>query len=92
MKLLAIILTVPLQLATCQQGTGRLPIDAQFPDVPKDIKVCAQRGVAKIPDRDLAADETESTWKGDRLTTVEVRQCLRRLIIRDQKLAGPRKI
>ena len=78
---LAILLAIPL--AGCQT----VAIDAAFPPVPRDIAICAKRTNVAIPDRDLTAAEAEHAWKSDRLVTVEVRQCLQRLVVRDNKLA-----
>jgi hypothetical protein len=74
-----------LALAGCQ--TVGLPPDAKFPGVPREISACAEVANAPIPTKDLSAAEVEKAWKQDRLTAVALRQCLQRLIVRDQKLA-----
>jgi hypothetical protein len=79
------ILLLILPLAACQ--TTGLPLDAMFPAVPPEIAACAKRANATIPAKDLSAAEVEATWKQDRFTSIALRQCLRRLIVRDQKLA-----
>jgi hypothetical protein len=83
MRLLILILTVPL--AACQ--TTGVPLDATFPAVPPEIVACAQRANSAIPVKDLSAAEVEASWKQDRYTSVALRQCLQRLIIRDRQLA-----
>ena len=83
MRLLILLLT--LALVGCQ--TTGLPLDAKFPGVPPEIAACAKRASVAVPAKDLSAAEVESAWKRDRLTNVELRQCLQRLIMRDQKLA-----
>jgi hypothetical protein len=83
MRLPILLLTLPL--AACQ--TAGLPLDATFPAVPPEIVACAKRTNVPVPAKDLSASEVESAWKQDRYTTVAIRQCLRRLILRDQKLA-----
>jgi len=74
-----------LTLAGCQ--TIGLPLDATFPAVPPEMLACAKRSSVAVPARDLTKAEVESKWKTDRLTNVALRQCLQRLIIRDQKLS-----
>lgn len=82
---LAFLLTLPL--AACA-GTVGLPLDAQFPDVPPDIQACVKRANTKLPEADMSAHDVEINWKADRYSNVILRQCLRRMIVRDQKLAG----
>ena len=81
---LAIALALPL--AACQ--TAGLPLDAKFPDVPQEIVACSNSQLSVIPDRDLSAHDVEILWKSDRYTFVATKKCLKRLITRDQKLAG----
>jgi hypothetical protein len=80
---LAILLALPL--AACQ--TVGLPLDAQFPAVPSEIQACAKRAPVKFAAADMSAHDVEMNWKADRYNAVVLRQCLRRLIVRDQKLA-----
>lgn len=74
-----------IALGGCQ--TTGLPLDARFPPVPPEVLACVKRANAAIPAKDLSAAEVEAIWKQDRFTNVALRQCLQRLIIRDQKLA-----
>ena len=78
-----------LPLAACQ--IVDLPLDAQFPAVPPEIAACAKRANVALPGKDLSAAEVEAAWKQDRFTNVALRQCLQRLIVRDQKLAKVKK-
>ena len=81
---LALLLALPL--AACQ--TVGLPLDAQFPDVPPEIIACAKRAPTKLAAADMSAHDVEVNWKADRYNAVVLRQCLRRLIVRDQKLSA----
>jgi len=66
--------------------TVGLPLDAQFPSVPLEIIACAKRSNSALPAADMSAHDVEVNWKADRYNAVVLRQCLRRLIVRDQKL------
>ena len=83
---ISITFLISLTLAACQ--TVGLPLDAQFPPVPADIVAASNQSLSVIPDRDLSAHDTEILWKADRYTCVGTKRALKRLIIRDMKLAG----
>jgi len=83
--LVLLIIALLVILPGCQ--TVGLPLDAAFPAVPPEIAACAKRTNSAVPAKDLSAAEVEATWKQDRFTNVALRQCLQRLIVRDQKLA-----
>lgn len=84
-RLAAVLLA--LALAACAQSVG-LPLDAQFPAVPQEVKACAKKKLTNGPQRDLTKAEAESFWKKDRVTAIAIQECLKELIVRDQKLAG----
>src|SRR5262249_34874450 len=88
--LIFVLLVILTFVAGCQT-TGGLPYDAAFPEVPQDIQTCSKRAVVAVPKRQLTEQEVEAGWKGDRYTVVVLRQCLRRLIKRDQTLAGKKE-
>lgn len=59
-------------------------------EVPDDIKKCLELKLSAIPARDLNEAEVEKPWKWDRYVAVARGQCLNRLVLRDQTLAGKR--
>ena len=83
MKIIWLALVLPL--AACE--TVGLPLDAQYPAVPPEILACSKRAVATLPNADMSAHDVEVNWKSDRYQAVVLRQCLKRLIVRDQKLS-----
>lgn len=83
-----VILAVPMALQTC--GQIGLPLDAKFPAVPQEIVAASNVQLSVIPDTDLSAHDVEVLWKSDRYTCVATKKALKRLILRDVKLAQPK--
>jgi hypothetical protein len=75
---LAAVAGLVLLLAACQDG-AQVPPNTKLPPLPADLRTCFV-GVVEIPKGALTVGQVEALWKQERVRSIAMQRCGKRLI------------